>query len=72
MWVRVTVSKAGYTTVSKDAVSITAVATGTLAAGNLWISGYPRVGLKMSNLELSQGFTDLMAGQRGFYMTPAM
>jgi serine protease len=48
MKVRVTGSKAGYTTLAKDSASTTAVVAGTLTAPNPWISGTPRYGYTLT------------------------
>jgi serine protease len=48
MRVRVTGTRVGYTTLSKDSASTTAVATGSLTAGTPWISGYPRAGYTLT------------------------
>ena len=48
MRVRVTGTKAGYTTVSKDSATTTAVATGSLTAGTPWVSGYPHYGYTLT------------------------
>lgn len=48
MRVRVTGSKDGYATLSKDSASTTAVIAGSLTVGNLWISGYPHYGYTLT------------------------
>ncbi|KRE81540.1 hypothetical protein ASG71_00150 [Arthrobacter sp. Soil763] len=48
MRVRVTGTKAGYTTLYRDSATTGAVATGTLIAGTPWISGYPRYGYTLA------------------------